>query len=140
MFLLYYLMCLFLLLIEFDLSMSLLGTALHTARNSLFSSYAQILSCLSMSGIARCFTFGGSRSRVLHDPTIQPRSDLSKEQYMKKDEQTTVNHFHEKLLKLKDLMKTKVKANLPAKVFPFFVCLINMNLQHNRCMWMVRLL
>uniref|UniRef100_A0A7N2R1H8 Uncharacterized protein n=1 Tax=Quercus lobata TaxID=97700 RepID=A0A7N2R1H8_QUELO len=57
--------------------------------------------------IARCFTFGGSRSRVLHDPAIQPRSDLSKEQYMKKDEQTTVNHFHEKLLKLKDLMKTK---------------------------------
>ena len=47
---------------------------------------------------------------MLHDPAIQPRSDLSKEQYMKKDEQTTVNHFHEKLLKLKDLMKTKVKA------------------------------
>ena len=61
-----------------------------------------------ISGIARCFTFGGNRNRVLHDPAIQPRSDLSKEQYMKKEEQTTVNHFHEKLLKLKDLMKTKV--------------------------------
>ncbi|CAL5430263.1 unnamed protein product [Camellia sinensis] len=60
-----------------------------------------------VSGIARCFTFGGSRSSVLHDPSIQPRSDLSKEQYTKKDKQTTVNHFHEKLLKLKDLMKTK---------------------------------
>ncbi|THG01957.1 hypothetical protein TEA_027894 [Camellia sinensis var. sinensis] len=60
-----------------------------------------------VSGIARCFTFGGSRSSVLHDPSIQPRSDLSKEQYIKKDKQTTVNHFHEKLLKLKDLMKTK---------------------------------
>lgn len=59
-------------------------------------------------GIARCFTFGGSRNRVLHDPNIHPRLDLSKHQYMNKDEQTTVNHFHEKLLKLKDLMKTKV--------------------------------
>lgn len=61
-----------------------------------------------VSGIARCFTFGGSRHRVLHDPKIQPRPDLSKENYMNKVEQTTVNHFHEKLLKLKDLMKTKV--------------------------------
>ena len=64
-------------------------------------------------GIARCFTLGGSRNRVLHDPNIQPRSDLSKDQYMKKEEQTTVNHFHEKLLKLKDLMKTKVAIFLP---------------------------
>ena len=62
----------------------------------------------SMSGIARCFTFGGSRKRLLHDPAIPPRSDLSKEQYMNKEEQTTINHFHEKLLKLKDMMKTKV--------------------------------
>lgn len=64
----------------------------------------------SCAGIARCFTFGGSRNRVLHDPAIQPRSDLSQECYMKKEEQTTLNHFYEKLLKLKDLMKTKVKG------------------------------
>lgn len=44
----------------------------------------------------------------MHDASIEARSDLSKEQYVKKDEQTTVNHFHEKLLKLKDLMKTEV--------------------------------
>lgn len=58
-------------------------------------------------GIARCFTFGGRFNRVLHDPVVQPRTALTKEAYMDTTvQQTTINHFHEKLLRLVDMMNT----------------------------------
>lgn len=70
---------------------------------------ADRLDAIGAVGVARCLTFGGRFNRALHDPSVPPRDGLTREQYTDKAaaaQQTTINHFHEKLLKLKALMRT----------------------------------
>eukprot|EP01134_Creolimax_fragrantissima_P007665 CFRG7665T1 len=68
---------------------------------------ADRLDAIGAVGVARCLTFGGRFNRVLYDPNIAPRVNMTKEQYQNQTaQQTTINHFHEKLFLLKDMMKT----------------------------------
>ena len=79
---------------------------------------ADRLDAIGAIGIARTFNYGGFKNRALYDPEIQPNLHLSKEEY-KKSTAPTVNHFYEKLLRLKELMHTETSRSIAAERHQF---------------------
>lgn len=65
---------------------------------------ADRLDAMGYIGIARAFAYGGRAGRPLYD-SEPPREEMTEEEY--RSSGSTVNHFYEKLLKLKDLMNTE---------------------------------
>lgn len=66
---------------------------------------ADRLDAMGALGIARAFAFGGQRGRLIHDPHIAPERHDDADSY-RASSTTTVNHFREKLLLLKERMAT----------------------------------
>ena len=72
---------------------------------------ADRLEAIGAIGVARTFAYGGHVGRPLHDPEILPLLAASKDEYQH-HVGTTLNHFEEKLLLLKDRLSTVTARTL----------------------------
>lgn len=79
---------------------------------------ADRLDAIGAIGIARTFNYGGFKNRALYDPEIQPNLQLTQEEY-KRSTAPTLNHFYEKLLRLKALMHTETARAIAAERHQF---------------------
>lgn len=66
---------------------------------------ADRLESLGAIGIARAFTYGGKHGNKIYDPEVKPEKLVSHDQY-RNHEETTINHFYEKLFDLEKMMNT----------------------------------
>ncbi|WP_122641170.1 MULTISPECIES: HD domain-containing protein [unclassified Romboutsia] len=95
-------------------TMSFKGGVVSSKQNTIEGKIVQDadrLDALGAIGIARTFAYGGSKNRLIYDPNIDPIEFKSLDE-VKYKENHTINHFYEKLLKLKDLMNTEIAKDI----------------------------
>ena len=75
---------------------------------------ADRLDAIGAIGIARAFTYGGFYRRPIFDPRIRPNKAITQEEY-KTTNAPSINHFYEKLLKIKNMMYTPLGKKMAKK-------------------------
>lgn len=72
---------------------------------------ADRLDALGAIGIARTFAYSGSKGRQIYEPALKARENMSVDEY-RSGNSSAINHFYEKLLKLKPLFNTELAKEL----------------------------
>ena len=66
---------------------------------------ADRLDAIGAIGIARVFTYGGKKGKAIYNPD-EENNIITKKEYIKNGSNTSISHFYDKLLKIKQLMNT----------------------------------
>lgn len=67
---------------------------------------ADWLDAIGALGITRAIYYGGGHHEKIYDPAVKPRQNMSRKEYRNLADETIINHFYEKILKLKDMLQT----------------------------------
>lgn len=104
-------------------TMSFKGGVVDSTQNTIEGMVVQDadrLDAIGAIGVARTFAYGGHKNRPMYDPNIKP-IEFSSLDEVKNAENHTINHFYEKLLKLKDLMNTEAARKLAEERHDFML-------------------
>ena len=71
---------------------------------------ADRLDALGAIGIARTFCYGGKVGRLMYDP--ENNELVNESEYKQNGSRTSISHFYDKLLKIKDMMNTDTARNI----------------------------
>ncbi|MHA2176565.1 MAG: HD domain-containing protein [Candidatus Hodarchaeales archaeon] len=87
---------------------------------------ADRLDALGAIGVARVFATGAKLGSIIHDPRIPVRKNMTTEEYTNySGKGTSINHFHEKLLLLKDMMNTETGKRIAKERHQYMVSFLN---------------
>lgn len=84
---------------------------------------ADRLDAIGAIGIGRTFFYGGNKKHIMLDANIQPRTNMTSEEY--RQPSTVINHFYEKLFLLKDQMNTLEGTKIAQERHQFLVEFVN---------------
>ena len=85
---------------------------------------ADRLDAIGAIGVGRAFAYGGSLGRSMYNPDIKPRLHETFKKYAG-SQSPTINHFHEKLLLLKDRMNTETGKRMADRRHKFMEIYLN---------------